>query len=121
MTFAGYVRAAGVGSILLALGACSSPAARFYTLGGSDAALRTSAPASFYLEVAPVDMPPQVARNQMVVERRGVEGAGAGGRTLGVASRRRSAARVVVRSDAAARRDRCLWHHRIPKARRCIG
>jgi uncharacterized protein len=68
MTFAGYVRAAGVGSILLALGACSSPAARFYTLGGSDAALRTSAPASFYLEVAPVDMPPQVARNQMVVE-----------------------------------------------------
>jgi uncharacterized lipoprotein YmbA len=53
-----------------ALTACSSsPSARFYTLGGSDAtAVRTAAPASFYLELAQVDMPPQVAKNQMVVQ-----------------------------------------------------
>src|SRR3984957_19984438 len=71
MKFAGVLRAAGVGSALVALtvlSACSSPASRFYTLGGGDAALKTSTPASFYLEVSSVDMPPQVARNQMVVQ-----------------------------------------------------
>jgi uncharacterized lipoprotein YmbA len=71
MKFAGVLRAAGVGSALVALtvlSACSSPASRFYTLGGGDAVLKTSTPASFYLEVSSVDMPPQVARNQMVVQ-----------------------------------------------------
>ena len=71
MKFAGVLRAAGVGSALVALtvlSACSSPASRFYTLGGGDAALKTNTPASFYLEVSAVDMPPQVARNQMVVQ-----------------------------------------------------
>jgi uncharacterized protein len=55
---------------LLALGACSSaPEARFYTLG-SDARTQPAAasPASFYVEVAPVDMPSQVAKNQLVVQ-----------------------------------------------------
>jgi hypothetical protein len=56
-------------SLAAALAACSSsPASRFYTLGGNDAATRTAAPAAFYLEVSPVDMPPQVAKNQMVVQ-----------------------------------------------------
>jgi uncharacterized protein len=55
--------------LVAALAACSSsPSSRFYTLGGNDAATRTAAPASFYLEVSPVDMPPQVAKNQMVVQ-----------------------------------------------------
>jgi uncharacterized lipoprotein YmbA len=59
-------------SLVAALAACSSsPASRFYTLGGNAPAApatRTAAPASFYLEVSPVDMPPQVAKNQMVVQ-----------------------------------------------------
>jgi uncharacterized protein len=56
-------------SLVAALAACSSsPVSRFYTLGGNDAATRTAAPAAFYLEVSPVDMPPQVAKNQMVVQ-----------------------------------------------------
>lgn len=68
---AGRVPALGLVVGIAALAACSSsPPARFYTLGGSsgDNAARTVAPASFYLEVAPVDMPPQVAKNQMVVQ-----------------------------------------------------
>lgn len=72
MSFARVLRAVGGVSALglaAALAACSSsPVSRFYTLGGSDAATRTAAPASFYLEVSPVDMPPQVAKNQMVVQ-----------------------------------------------------
>jgi uncharacterized protein len=55
---------------LFALGACSSPPdARFYTLG-TDVHTQPAAatPASFYIEVAPVDMPSQVAKNQLVVQ-----------------------------------------------------
>ncbi|PQV52314.1 membrane integrity-associated transporter subunit PqiC [Paraburkholderia sp. BL21I4N1] len=56
--------------------ACSSPSSRFYTLGvdGSagdvaavDARTSSAAPA-WLIEVAPVDVPPQVAKNQMVVQ-----------------------------------------------------
>lgn len=69
MRFAAVLMAAGAMS---ALAACSTPPdSRFYTLdSGAAAATRTTAaaPASFYLEVAPVDMPPQVAKNQMVVQ-----------------------------------------------------
>jgi uncharacterized lipoprotein YmbA len=74
MKFAGHLRAAGAGVAALAcvgiLGACSSPVARFYTLGGGNqpGAVPVSTAASFYLEVAPVDMPPQVTKNQLVVE-----------------------------------------------------
>ncbi|SAL64754.1 lipoprotein [Caballeronia arvi] len=50
------------------LAACASPASRFYTLGSSDARPVSSAPASFYFELAPVDMPQQVAKNQLVVQ-----------------------------------------------------
>ncbi|QIN60499.1 ABC-type transport auxiliary lipoprotein component [Caballeronia sp. SBC1] len=72
MSLARVLRAVGGVSaigLVAALAACSSsPASRFYTLGGTDAATRTASPASFYLEVSPVDMPPQVAKNQMVVQ-----------------------------------------------------
>jgi uncharacterized protein len=72
MSLAGVLRAVGVVSALslaAALSACSSsPASRFYTLSGNEATTRTAAPASFYLEVSSVDMPPQVAKNQMVVQ-----------------------------------------------------
>ena len=72
MSLARVLRAVGgvsAVSLAAALAACSSsPVSRFYTLGGNDAATRTAAPAAFYLEVSPVDMPPQVAKNQMVVQ-----------------------------------------------------
>ncbi|MGF6664364.1 putative lipoprotein YmbA [Paraburkholderia atlantica] len=55
----------------LAIAACSSPSSRFYTLGGADsaaAAARTGAAPAWLIEVAPVNVPPQVARNQLVVQ-----------------------------------------------------
>ncbi|AFQ49949.1 PqiC family protein [Burkholderia cepacia] len=56
----------------LALAACSSPPARFYTLSPADAAapVRT-APAnpSFLIEVPSVGVPDQVAKNQLVVQK----------------------------------------------------
>ncbi|KVN49446.1 hypothetical protein WT12_05210 [Burkholderia territorii] len=56
----------------LALAACSSPPARFYTLSPADAAapVRT-APAnpSFLIEVPSVGVPEQVAKNQLVVQK----------------------------------------------------
>lgn len=63
---------------LTMLAACSSsPPSRFYTLStapgaGVDTAQRTAAAAanpSLLIEVAPVDMPSQVARNQLVVQK----------------------------------------------------
>ncbi|HEY1589946.1 MAG TPA: PqiC family protein [Rhodanobacter sp.] len=69
----GLARAAaclGVCAGLLALTACSSPASHFYTLGDSNAtatARSTAAPA-LLIEVPPVDIPSQVAKNQMVVQ-----------------------------------------------------
>lgn len=80
MTFArllrprrGLARAAGrlgVCAGLLALAACSSPASHFYTLGDSDAAAtaRSAAAPALLIEVPPVDVPSQVAKNQMVVQ-----------------------------------------------------
>ncbi|WP_250450307.1 PqiC family protein [Caballeronia sp. ATUFL_M2_KS44] len=65
------------GALLLTLGAAgvlaacaSSPSSRFYTLGGAAQGQMavSSAPASFYFELAPVDMPQQVSRNQLVVQ-----------------------------------------------------
>jgi uncharacterized lipoprotein YmbA len=58
---------AGVFAVLVA-GCASSPSSRFYTLGGDAAPAAASMPASFYVEVPPVDMPPQVAKNQLVVQ-----------------------------------------------------
>jgi uncharacterized protein len=66
MRFAAVLMAAGAMS---ALAACSSPDSRFYTLGGAPVTAATmKSPSSFYLAVAPVDMPPQVAKYQMVVQ-----------------------------------------------------
>ncbi|MFM0203053.1 PqiC family protein [Paraburkholderia fungorum] len=64
---------------LVAMAACSSPSSRFYTLGadsgGSGAAgsaapvsARTAAAPAWLIEVAPIDVPPQVAKNQLVVQ-----------------------------------------------------
>lgn len=66
---AGITAVAAVVAVAV-LPACSGSApARFYTLGGSTGdVVKTALPASFYLELAPVDMPPQVSKNQMVVQ-----------------------------------------------------
>jgi uncharacterized lipoprotein YmbA len=56
----------------LALAACSSPPARFYTLSPADAAAPVrSAPANpaFLIEVPSVGVPEQVAKNQLVVQK----------------------------------------------------
>ncbi|GAB7526079.1 PqiC family protein [Paraburkholderia sp. 2C] len=56
----------------LALAACSSPSSRFYTLSTGDASPAGAAAAvanpAFLIEVTPVDVPPQVAKNQFVVQ-----------------------------------------------------
>ncbi|MBP0591062.1 membrane integrity-associated transporter subunit PqiC [Paraburkholderia sp. LEh10] len=57
--------------LLSALAACSSPPSHFYTLSSGDTspdALRTASNPSFLIEVPPVDVPPQVAKNQLVVQ-----------------------------------------------------
>jgi uncharacterized protein len=66
---------AGALAGLLAMTACSSPSSRFYTLsdGGVTGAAasvgtRTSAAPAWLIEVAPINVPPQVARNQLVVQ-----------------------------------------------------
>jgi hypothetical protein len=78
----GAVRGVVYGGALtaaLAIAACSSPSSRFYTLGGADSAgaaangsepavARTGAAPAWLIEVAPVNVPPQVARNQLVVQ-----------------------------------------------------
>jgi hypothetical protein len=61
------------------LAACASPASRFYTLSGTNAAsagdgavqtsaAQTAAAPAFLFEVPPVDTPAQVSRNQLVVQ-----------------------------------------------------
>ena len=61
---------AGVGL----MAACSSPPSHFYTLNADDtadntaAATRTAASPAMLIEVPPVDVPPQVAKNQLVVQ-----------------------------------------------------
>ncbi|SOE82672.1 Uncharacterized lipoprotein YmbA [Caballeronia arationis] len=61
-----FLMTASVVSLLA--GCASSPSSRFYTLGGDAVPAAASMPASFYVEVPPVDMPPQVAKNQLVVQ-----------------------------------------------------
>lgn len=65
MKFGSLISTLGAAAMLAA---CASPTSRFYTLGGGDARPVSSAPASFYFELAPVDMPQQVAKNQLVVQ-----------------------------------------------------
>jgi uncharacterized lipoprotein YmbA len=60
-----------IGAALLS-GCASSPASRFYTLGGDAATAqagtaRPASPPAFLIEVPTLDVPTQVARNQLVV------------------------------------------------------
>ncbi|CAB3749542.1 PqiC family protein [Paraburkholderia solisilvae] len=70
----GKTAAAAAGALCacaLALSACSSPSSRFYTLSTGETSAANVAPASnpaFLIEVSPVDVPPQVAKNQFVVQ-----------------------------------------------------
>jgi uncharacterized protein len=69
----GKAAARGVVLCALALAACSSPSSRFYTLSTGDTSAPDAATASvanpaFLIEVTPVDVPPQVAKNQFVVQ-----------------------------------------------------
>lgn len=74
----GLVRgAAHVGAMaaLVAMAACSSPSSHFYTLGSDSVAAPAAAPVSartantqWMIAVAPIDVPPQVAKNQLVVQ-----------------------------------------------------
>ncbi|SIT35961.1 conserved exported hypothetical protein [Paraburkholderia ribeironis] len=66
---------AGALAAAVAMAACSSPPSRFYTLGADGAAgaaaplsTSTSAAPAWLIEVAPIDVPPQVAKNQLVVQ-----------------------------------------------------
>jgi uncharacterized lipoprotein YmbA len=65
---------AGALAAAVALAACASPPSRFYTLGAdasgsaAPAVARTSAAPALLIEVAPIDVPPQVAKNQLVVQ-----------------------------------------------------
>lgn len=59
--------------VAAALAGCSSPASRFYTLSPTDDTARTAAAPSagnprWLIELAPVDVPPQVAKSQLVVQ-----------------------------------------------------
>ena len=67
----------GALAAVLGLAACASPSSRFYTLGdvsgasggGSAAAsMQTAAAPAWLIEVAPIDVPPQVAKTQLVVQ-----------------------------------------------------
>jgi uncharacterized lipoprotein YmbA len=55
---------------VLAVAACSSPTSRFYTLGSeaAPATARSAAAPGLLIEVPPVDVPSQVAKNQLVVQ-----------------------------------------------------
>jgi uncharacterized lipoprotein YmbA len=58
-------------ALLAALAACASPPSHFYTLSAGDAsadAVRTASNPALLIEVPPVDVPPQVAKNQFVVQ-----------------------------------------------------
>ncbi|HEY3595992.1 MAG TPA: PqiC family protein [Paraburkholderia sp.] len=55
----------------VALAACSSPSSRFYTLSAGDPSAQPAGTATnpaLLIEVPPVDVPPQVAKNQFVVQ-----------------------------------------------------
>jgi uncharacterized protein len=65
------MRLAALALVAAALAACSSPSSHFYTLSAGDTsadAVRTASNPAFLIEVPPVDVPPQVAKNQFVVQ-----------------------------------------------------
>ncbi|WP_423395555.1 PqiC family protein [Burkholderia sp. LMG 21824] len=66
--------ASGAGSVAIAaalLAGCASPPARFYTLGTDNVGTSSSTPASppFLIQVLAVNVPDQVARNQLVIQK----------------------------------------------------
>jgi len=69
MRRAGGARVAACVLALAALGGCASPPSRFYTLNPGDASAPAVASPRLLIELAPVDMPSQVAKNQLVVQR----------------------------------------------------
>jgi uncharacterized protein len=69
----GAISALGALALAAALAGCSSPASRFYTLSPTDDTARTTAAPNagnprWLIELAPVDVPPQVAKSQLVVQ-----------------------------------------------------
>jgi len=62
-------RAAACVLAAAALAGCASPPSRFYTLNPGDTTAPTVANPTLLIELAPVDMPSQVAKNQLVVQR----------------------------------------------------
>lgn len=67
------VRAAAMAAVAVAatvLAGCASPPSHFYTLSPTDDTARTTAPANpaWLIELAPIDVPPQVAKAQFVVQ-----------------------------------------------------
>lgn len=64
------VTAVAVAAGVLALAGCASPVSRFYTLNATDttASTRPAGSSSMLIEVPPVDVPPQVAKYQFVVQ-----------------------------------------------------
>ncbi len=64
-------RGAALALCALALAACSSPSSHFYSLSAGDGAAQpvgAAANPALLIEVSPVDVPPQVAKNQFVVQ-----------------------------------------------------
>ncbi|PVX98001.1 PqiC family protein [Paraburkholderia unamae] len=77
MTFRRVPALATLGAVVMAaaLAGCGSPASRFYTLSPTDDGARTTAAAApsagnapWLIALAPVDVPPQVAKLQLVVQ-----------------------------------------------------
>ncbi|CAG4892399.1 PqiC family protein [Paraburkholderia gardini] len=64
------VTTVAVAAGVLALAGCASPVSRFYTLNATDttASTRPAGNSSMLIEVPPVDVPPQVAKTQLVVQ-----------------------------------------------------
>jgi len=72
----GALRVAASACVLAAaaaLAGCASAPSRFYTLSPGDASAPAAANPSLLIEVAPVDVPSQVAKNQLVVQRSATE------------------------------------------------
>jgi uncharacterized protein len=68
MRFGAAILSLGAASMLAAC--ASSPTSNFYTLAGASAGTRQASVsnAPYFFELAPVEMPQQVARNQLVVQ-----------------------------------------------------
>ena len=96
---------------LLALAACSSsPPSHFYTLGAdaAPATTRSAAASALLIEVSPVDVPSQVAKNQLVVQTGSTQVQILEQERWASLAGRRDPPRVVLRSHPAVGHDRRL-------------